>query len=186
MDELSTRLAQHYKIPSFVGGSQTDSKLADLQAGQERTLTVLTAALAGANMIYGLGMVELGMTMDLGLLLADNEFVKMVRRMLEGIPVNDDTMAVDVIRNVGIGGEFVTQEHTFNNFRKCQSQSNLIDRSTRNVWLENGAKDMAQRCNEMAREIIETHKPDPLSDSVSTKLADIIKDAEKELVADHK
>jgi len=61
-------------------------------------------------MIYGLGMVGLGMTMDLGLLVADNEFVRMIRRMLDGVPVNDESLAVDVIREVGIAGEFVTHQ----------------------------------------------------------------------------
>jgi len=140
----------------------------------------MAAALAGANMIYGLGMVELGMTMDLGLLVADNEFVRMLRRMLDGVPVNDATMAVDVIREVGIGGEFVTQQHTFDNFKSCQSQSNLIDRNTRSAWIEAGSKDMHTRCNEYAREIIATHQPEPLADSVAEKLRDIVAQAEQE------
>ena len=140
----------------------------------------MTAALAGANMIYGLGMVELGMTMDLGLLVADNECVRMIRRMLDGVPVNDDTLAVDVIRQVGIGGEFVTQQHTFDNFKNCQSQSALIDRNTRSAWLEAGGKDMHTSCNEFARQVIATHQPEPLPGSVADTLRSIVAEAEKE------
>ncbi len=140
----------------------------------------MTAALAGANMIYGLGMVELGMTMDFGLLVADNEFVRMIRRMLDGVPVNDQSMAVDVIREVGIGGEFVTHQHTFENFKQNQSQSQLIDRNTRGVWKDGGGKDMHTRCNEFAREILATHKPEPLAEDVAKTLRDIVTEAEKE------
>jgi trimethylamine--corrinoid protein Co-methyltransferase len=140
----------------------------------------MTAALAGANMIYGLGMLELGMTMDHGLLVADNEFARMVRRMLDGVPVNDETMAVDVIREVGIGGEFVTHQHTYDYFKKNQSQSRLIDRNTRGVWQENGGRDMHTRCSEFAREILTTHKPEPLAAGVAEVLGDIIREAEKE------
>jgi len=140
----------------------------------------MTAALAGANMIYGLGMVELGMTMDFGLLVADNEFVRMIRRMLDGVPVNDQSMAVDVIREVGIGGEFVTHQHTFDHFKKNQSQSQLIDRNTRGVWKDSGGKDMHTRCNEFAREVLVAHKPEPLSESVAKTLRDIVAEAEKE------
>jgi len=140
----------------------------------------MTAALAGANMIYGLGMLELGMTMDLGLLVADNEFVRMIRRILDGVPVNDETLAVDVIREVGIGGEFVTHQHTFDYFKKHQSQSPLIDRNTRGVWLDAGGKDMHSRCNDFAREILATHQPEPLPENIAQTLKDIISEAEKE------
>lgn len=140
----------------------------------------MTAALAGANMIYGLGMVELGMTMDLGLLVADNEFVRMIRRMLDGVPVNDETLAVDVIREVGIGGEFVTHQHTFEHFKKQQAQSPLIDRNTRGVWRDAGGKDMHTRCNEFAREILATHRPEPLPEKVAQTLREIVAEAEKE------
>ncbi len=140
----------------------------------------MTAALAGANMIYGLGMVELGMTMDFGLLVADNEFVRMIRRMLDGVPVNDQTLAVDVIREVGIGGEFVTHEHTFTHFKEHQSQSRLVDRNTRGVWKDAGGKDMHTRCNEFAREVLANHQPAPLPDSAAQTLRDVIGEAEKE------
>jgi trimethylamine---corrinoid protein Co-methyltransferase len=140
----------------------------------------MTAALAGANMIYGLGMVELGMTMDFGLLVADNEFVRMIRRMLDGVPVNDEALAVDVIREVGIGGEFVTHQHTFDHFKINQSQSALVDRNTRGVWKDAGGKDMHTRCNEFAREVLKTHKPQPLPSGVAETLRDIVAEAEKE------
>ena len=132
-------------------------------------------------MIYGLGMLELGMTMDFGLLVADNEFARMIRRMLDGVPVNDATMAVDVIREVGIGGEFVTHQHTYDLFKQNQSQSRLIDRNTRGVWQEEtGGKDMHTRCNDFAREVLATHQPEPLPAGVADTLAQIIKEAEKE------
>ncbi len=140
----------------------------------------MAAALAGANMIYGLGMVELGMTMDLGLLVADNEFVKMIRRMLDGVPVNDETLAVDVIKEVGISGEFVTHQHTFDHFKQHQSQSPLIDRNTRGVWKDGGGKDMHIRCNDFAREILATHQPEPLPERVARTLSEIIAEAEEE------
>ncbi len=140
----------------------------------------MTAALAGANMIYGLGMVELGMTMDLGLLVADNEFARMIRRMLDGVLVNDETLAVDLIREVGIGGEFVTHQHTFDHFKKNQVQSQLIDRNTRSAWLELGGKDMHTRCNEYAREILATHRPEPLPEGIAQTLREIVTEAEKE------
>ena len=135
---------------------------------------MMAAALAGANMIYGPGMVEQGMTMDYGLLVADNEFIRMVKRMLVGVPVNKNTLAVDLIREVGIGGEFVTHRHTFDNFRENQAQSALADRNTRGVWLSEGGLDMHSRCNEEARKILATHQPLPLSRQTARDLRQII------------
>jgi trimethylamine--corrinoid protein Co-methyltransferase len=136
--------------------------------------------LAGANLIYGLGMIEMGMTIDYGQLVLDNEFAKMIKFLLNGIPVNDDTLAVDVIREVGIGKDFLSHDHTFKHMRS-QSQPVLIDRNMREDWEASGSTDIYQRAQDKARHILETHKPDPLPDGVLAKLRSIVEEAEEEL-----
>ncbi|KUK37125.1 MAG: hypothetical protein PWQ99_573 [Clostridia bacterium] len=138
------------------------------------------AALGGANLIYGLGMLELGVTFDFAQMVIDNEIARMINRVLQGIPVNDDTLAVDLIKEVGSSGEFVTKEHTFKNFRKEQSQSKLIDRRMRDAWLEKGGKDLTARAYEEAIHILETHKPEPLPPGVPEKIREIVEEAEEE------
>lgn len=140
----------------------------------------MLAALAGANMIYGLGMIDLGMTLDYGQLVVDNEIAKMVRKVVEGIVVNDETLAVDVIRKVGAGGHFLMEEHTLKHMRSVQSQTKLFDRSTRETWTAGGAKDLATRANEQARYILANHKPEPLVPAVTKQLRQIIEEAELE------
>ena len=75
----------------------------DAQSGHEKTITGLLPALAGANLIYGLGMIEMGMTIDYGQMVMDNEFARMIKYVVQGIPVNDETLAVDVIHEIGVG-----------------------------------------------------------------------------------
>jgi trimethylamine--corrinoid protein Co-methyltransferase len=140
----------------------------------------LLPALAGANLIYGLGMIEMGMTIDYGQLVLDNEFAKMIKFLLNGIPVNDDTLAVDVIQEVGIGKDFLSHDHTFKHMRS-QSQPVLIDRNMREDWEASGSTDIYQRAQDKARHILETHKPDPLPDGVLAKLRSIVEEAEEEL-----
>jgi trimethylamine--corrinoid protein Co-methyltransferase len=140
---------------------------------------MLLAALAGANMIYGLGMIDLGMTLDFGQLVVDNEIAKMVRKVLGGIPVNEETLAVDVIRKVGTGGHFLMEEHTLTYMRNVQSQSNLFDRNTRQTWEAKGAKDLATRATEEARYILENHKPEPLPAGTAQTLREMIEESEK-------
>ncbi len=154
--------------------------MCDAQSGHEKTLTGLLPALAGANLIYGLGMIEMGMTIDYGQLVMDNEFARMIKHTLQGIPVNDETLAVDVIREVGIGKDFLSHETTFNHMRS-QSQPELIDRRTREDWVADGSKSLHQRALEKAKHILETHVPDPLSQEAITTIRSIVEDAEAEL-----
>ncbi len=142
--------------------------------------------MAGANLIYGLGMIEMGMTIDYGQLVMDNEFAKMIKFLLKGIPVNDETLAVDVIREVGIGRDFLSHEHTYRHMRS-QSQPVLMDRNMREDWEAAGRTDLYQRSLAQARHILETHKPDPLPDGVLSTLRSTVDDAEEELgVNSHK
>jgi trimethylamine--corrinoid protein Co-methyltransferase len=136
--------------------------------------------LAGANLIYGLGMIEMGMTIDFGQLVMDNEFAKMIKFLLRGIPVNDETLAVDVIREIGIGKNFLSHDATFKHMRS-QSQPNLIDRSMRDEWEASGSKSIYEKASEEARHILETHKPEPLPDDVLATLRSIVVEAEEEL-----
>ena len=131
-------------------------------------------------MIYGGGMLEMGLTMSFGQLVMDNEIIAMTRKVLEGIPVNDETLAVDVIKSVGARGHFLAEDHTYNNMRKLSDPS-LIDRRMRQFWTARGSKDLGSVCDEKAREILETHQPDPLPDQAQQALLSIILQREEEL-----
>ncbi len=138
------------------------------------------AALGGANLIYGLGMLELGITFDFAQLVMDNEMAKMIKKAVSGISVTEETLAVDVIKQVGAGGEFVTSDHTFQHFKTAHSQTKLIDRRMRDTWLGLGGKDFTERAYEVAISILENHKPDPLPAGAAEKIREIVEQAEKE------
>ena len=137
-------------------------------------------ALAGANLIYGLGMIEMGMTIDYGQLVMDNEFARMIKHVVQGITVNDKTLAVDVIHEIGVGKNFLSHDHTFKHMRS-QSQPKLIDRRTREDWEAGGRVDIYQRALEEARYILENHKPEPLPEDVLAAIRSIVEEAEAEL-----
>ena len=136
--------------------------------------------MAGANLIYGLGMVESGMTFDFGQLVMDNEFAKMIRQVVGGIPVNDQTLAVDVTKEVGPFKDFISHKSTFDHMRS-QSQPKLMDRRAREKWTASGSLSMQDRANDEARRILETHQPDPLSEDVQNRIKAVIEQAEAEL-----
>ncbi len=120
------------------------------------------------------------MTIDFGQLVMDNEFAKMIKFILNGIPVNDESLAADVIHEIGIGKDFLSHDSTFK-YMRSQSQPKLIDRRTREEWRAAGSTNIYQRAQEEARRILETHKPDPLPDDVLAKMRSIVEEAEEEL-----
>jgi trimethylamine--corrinoid protein Co-methyltransferase len=136
--------------------------------------------LAGANLIYGLGMIEMGMTIDFGQLVMDNEFAGMIKHAVQGVLVNDETLAVDVIREIGVGKDFLSHESTYKHMRS-QSQPKLIDRNMREDWIAEGSTDIYQRSLEQAKFILENHKPDPLPDGAAETIRSIVEEAELEL-----
>ena len=148
--------------------------------GHEKTLTGLMAALAGANLIYGPGMLESGITFDFGQLVMDNEFARMLKHTINGFAVDTEALAVDIINEVGPAKDFLTHEHTFRHMRS-QSQPGLIDRKGMEEWKASGAKDIYLRATEAARSILETHKPEPLPEDAASQIKSIITDTEAEL-----
>ena len=153
--------------------------------GHEKTLTGLIPALAGANMIYGLGMLESGITFDYAQLVLDCEFARMIKHTVNGIPVNDETLAIDVIDEIGPFGDFLSHPHTFDGMRS-QSRPEIIDRRGRGMWESDGATDSYTRALNKVRTLIETHEPEPLSQAVLTKIQAIVQETVAELICHKK
>lgn len=131
-------------------------------------------------MIYGLGMLEGGLTWDYAQLVMQNEMARMIMHTVRGIPVNDEKMALEVVRSVGAGGEFISHEHTYKNFKEL-SKTQLLDRKNRDGWLADGGKDIVERSYEKAKDILENFEnPSPLPENIQSQLKEIVKEAEAE------
>ena len=154
--------------------------MVDAQSGYEKTITGILPALAGANVIYGLGMLEMGITFDLAQLVMDHEIANMILHSLQGIPVNDETLSVDIIREMGIGKDYLAHESTFR-YMRSQSQASLIDRRMREDWEAAGSPDIYKRAHDKVMEILETYEPPPLSDDVLATIRSIVEESEKEM-----
>jgi trimethylamine--corrinoid protein Co-methyltransferase len=153
--------------------------------GHEKTLTGLIAALAGANLIYGPGMLESGITFDFAQLVLDNEFAKMIKHTIRGFSVDKEALAVDVIKEIGPAKNFLTHHHTLRHMR-TQSQPELIDRKGIEDWKAAGGSAIYQRAAEKAKSILKNHKPEPLPNDVYTKIRSIIEETEDELGVSNK
>ncbi len=131
-------------------------------------------------MIYGSGMLESGITFDYGQLVLDCEIARMIKHTVQGFQVTDDSLALDVIKEIGPSGHFLTHQHTFD-LMKSQSRPEIIDRRSREVWKTAGATTAYERATQKAQWILENHKPEPLPDGVLAKIRSIVVEAEKEL-----
>ncbi len=165
---------QHYQgLPTFGTAGCSDSKVFDQQASMEGALSMLVSSLSGANLIHDVGYVEYGSTSCFEQVVVMNELAGEVRFILQGMTLNKETLALDVIDAVGPGGEYVTSKHTLRHFRAGWFPE-LVDRNTHEVWAEKGSKTLGDWANEKVRKILETHVPKPLADAVKARLEAII------------
>jgi trimethylamine--corrinoid protein Co-methyltransferase len=134
--------------------------------------------LAGANLIYGAGMIESGVTFDCGQFVMDNEFARMIKHSVGGIPIDDETLAVEDIAAVGPFGDFLSLDATMRHMRE-QSQPEYLDRRVREEWESRGSSDLYQRCLEKARDVIREHKPEPLPDDVAARIRAIVEETDR-------
>jgi trimethylamine--corrinoid protein Co-methyltransferase len=127
-------------------------------------------------------MIESGVTFDCAQLVMDAEIARMIKRTLSGIPVSDETLAVDDIVGVGSFGDFLSLDATLRHMRD-HSQPQLIDRRVREDWTTAGSTDLYARARAKALEIMAEHRPTPLSDEVAAEIGRIIQEAEAELAS---
>ncbi len=155
INAAGAQMAQFYKLPFYATGGMTDSKALDAQSGYESALTSLLCALAGANFIHdAAGLMEFAMTVCYEKFVIDNEILGMVMRAVEGIRVDDDTLAFDLIKQVGPGGNFVAAKHTRNHMRSEHYQPSLSDRKNREEWETEGKRAIWEKAAKMVPQII--------------------------------
>jgi len=155
LNAAAAQLAQFWHIPFYATAGMTDAKIPDAQCGYESALTTLLVAMAGANYIHDTaGLLDFALTMSYEKVVVDNEINGMVLRALRGITADAEHIALDLIKEVGPGGDFLAQPHTVRHMRQELLLPRLSDRQPYEDWMRAGGKDTRQRANEMAREIL--------------------------------
>jgi trimethylamine---corrinoid protein Co-methyltransferase len=150
-----TDMTKWLNVPMYETAGCSDSKLFDEQAAMEATINIATAGLIGGNMIHDVGYIESGLTSSPEMMVASDEIIDMVKRILRGIPVNDGTKALDVIAQVGPGGHYLDHDHTYSRFKTEIWRPKMIDRQVWENWEMTGSKTYQQRVRERVIEILE-------------------------------
>jgi trimethylamine--corrinoid protein Co-methyltransferase len=165
------QLAQYWGLPCYATGGMSDSKVLDAQSGYEGAMTNLMAALAGANFIHdAAGLMEFAMTASYEKCVIDDEIIGMVKRALRGIKVNDETIAQHLIAQVGPAGNYLAEPHTVEHMRDEFFFPTLSDREKREAWEEAGRRETREVANELARSILQEHRPVPLASDVEARI----------------
>ena len=134
--------------------------------------------MAGANIIYGLGMLDMGVTFCFKQLLMDADVANLVKFTVAGVPVNDSTLSVDIIKEVGSAKNFLNHKNTFLH-RGIQSSPALFDRNMRGRWEERGALSMTDRAEDKLKDILANHRVPELPPAVRKAVRDIVNEAEE-------
>ncbi len=163
------QLAQLHNLPS-ASWMSTESATPDAQAALEKTVTGLMHGLAGVNIIWGFGQLDSQQTMSLEMAVIDNELAGQILRAQQGMPVTDETLAYEVIKEVGVGGGFVEHEHTFEHYRGELVYPDLLHRGDREVWERRGARDILEAAQEKVFEILSQEREPLLTDDQQREL----------------
>jgi len=155
LNAAGAQMAQFYRLPFYATGGMSDAKVIDAQCGYESALSGLLCALAGANFIHdAAGLLDFALSVSYEKYVVDNEIIGMVMRAVEGIRVDEDSLAFDLIKGVGPGGHFVSAKHTRKYMRTEHYQPTLSERDNIEEWQAKGQKDTYARAKERVEEIL--------------------------------
>lgn len=173
-----TEMGRHIGLPVWSTAGCTDSKLLDEQAAIEGAISILFAGLSGADLVHDVGYMEAGTTGSLQMTTMDDEIISYVKRLLRGIEVTPETLASNVIQQVGPGGQFLATDHTLEHFKNEFWFPRLMDRMRWQDWRANGGLSMPDRVQRSLDEILRDHRPVPLQSNVQEQIDAILANAE--------
>ncbi len=165
-------LADFYNVPLSMGSFATGAKEPNWQAGVENSLSTFMASISMADMLLGVGLLHGSRIWSFAQMMMDCEIFSIVQKTLQGIAVNDETLALDTIAAVGPGGNFLTQKHTLKHMRDVFLPQ-FMDRRPYNEW-ETKKDDARDWALAKARKTLAEHQPDLLDAKLSAELATII------------
>jgi trimethylamine--corrinoid protein Co-methyltransferase len=170
---VPTEMGKYYDLPVFGLGGSTDAKVLDQQAGMEATLSLMTALLHGANIVHDVGFMDSGLQGSLQLQVIGNDTIGFLRAMTRGVVIDDETLALDVIEELGPTGSYLDHPHTLRHFKE-PFYSKLADKGTYSQWQERGATTMEARAAKQVDKILKSHEPEPLSEDVQRGIREIV------------
>jgi trimethylamine--corrinoid protein Co-methyltransferase len=166
-------LGRFYNLPTWGYAGHSDSCAMDEQAAADAAFSVLTSLLAGSNLVHDVGYLEAGLTTSPEMMVFTAEMIEMLRGFMDGVSLDAESLALDVIHAVGPGGEFISTDHTMRHFRDFWEPT-LFNRQRVDDWVEAGRKRLGERLKEKTVAILDEHEPEPLPEGVRREIEAIL------------
>ena len=174
----AAELTQYLGLPFMGTAGASESKLLDSQAAIESTLQVLLSSFSGASLIHDMGFLDCADIGSLHLLVMVDEIIGMVKRIMRGIQVDQEAILLELIEQIGPGGNFITEPQSVSLCRKETWVPQLMDRNAYLIWAQAGSKSMEARVKDKLEKILKTHQPAPLPGGVVEAIDAILEQAE--------
>lgn len=180
---IVAQLADYYSLPTFGSGGGTDSKCPDAQAGAEAFMNAYLNAAGGVNLIHNCGTIAHGASGSLEMAVICDELINYIQRLLTKVEINDDTLAVDLIRRIGPGGSFMAEKHTRTYLQKGEIlHPKLFNRQAIADWKSRGQMSARDEAKAKVKAIVQGHRVPPLPDEVNNQIDQILKQASSTMI----
>lgn len=167
-------MSKHYDLPNWGYAGTSDSQLPDMQASFEGGLLTFMSALAGSNLNHDVGYLDFGLSGCLEWVVIMDEIISQIRRIRDGIPVTDDTIALDVIAEARQAGEFLSHPHTFKHLRSVQWRPQLMNRLGYEKWSQTGSLSLLDKAGQKLEKILTNHQPRPLDPALASQIETLV------------
>ncbi len=172
---------EHYNLICDLHGPATNAVNPEGESVFEECIGAFVTGFAGRPAVLcGAGGMELGIATSFEQLVISNEIFSVIRRVIDGFVIDDDTLAKDVIAQVGVGGNYLGEQHTLDHLRSERLNSSLLKPKTRATWVEDGSKSLVELAREKARAILAEHQPAPMDEATLESLKELVKTAQKD------
>ncbi|MEW6240168.1 MAG: trimethylamine methyltransferase family protein [Chloroflexota bacterium] len=170
---VPTSMGKYYDLPVFGLGGSTDSKVLDQQCSFEATLSLMTSLLHGANIVHDIGFMDAGLQGSMQMMAICNEILGFLRATTKGVVVDDETLALDVIEELGPTGNYMGHDHTIRHYKE-PFYSKLLDKNPYSVWQKRGSLTMEQRATKMVDDLLAKHQVEPLNEEAQKAIHAIV------------
>ncbi len=176
-------VCRYLGLPFMGTSGASEAKVLDLQAAIECTMQTVLSGLSGATLVHDVGFLDCAQIGSLETLVMNDEIIAMTKRILRGIEISDDTLMLDLIDQIGPGGEFMSAPETAKRCRAEIWNPTLMDRQPYDNWLAAGAQTMSERIHTKLKKILAKHQPPPLPEGAAEKIEAILQAAEKRITS---
>jgi len=172
---MAAEMGRFYGLPVWGYSGHSDSKVLDGQAAADAQFSVLIALLAGTNLNHDVGYLESGLAVSPEYIVLTDEIIRQTRHFVAGARLDDEALAVEVIAEVGPGGDFLSHDHTLRHWRELWTPR-FFDRQRLDKWRAAGSPIINDRLRQYTIDLMDNHRPPPLPAAVESEIAAILGD----------